>query len=224
LCQKKLGKIWFFEEMLALFNYIERGVSWKNIPPSPIRNKNKTLHRTVNASSCLDLSAFTIGGRSRRNVLRTGGCRGARVAARTFPFTLSLLCALCASLWCVLQLPSAIVRFLERLLPQAVVRYAFLDSNFFFCFSPLLLMLKLSWSDRNTQHSFLGKKKLALAQTMCFLLEQLIGPEPSLCVRASSSSLSVNLNFSLVFHPTYGASFCVELFFRFCQFFLSMRN
>jgi hypothetical protein len=35
-------------------------------------------------------------------------------------------------------------------------------------FAPRLLMPKLFWSDRNTQHSFLGKKKLALAQTMCF--------------------------------------------------------
>lgn len=92
--------------MLTLFNYIETGISWKNIPSSPIRNKNKTLQRTVNASSCLNLSAFSIGGRSRRNVLRTGGCQRARVAARTFPFRVSL-CVLFVLRCGVLQLLSS---------------------------------------------------------------------------------------------------------------------
>jgi hypothetical protein len=129
--QKNLGKICFFEEMLTLFIYIETGISCKNIPSSPIRNKNTTLHRTVNASSCLHLSAFSIGGRIRRNVLRTGGCRGPVSPHAHFLSHFHCVCSLrfvavCCSFFKP-QLPSAIVRFLERLLPQVVVWYAFLD-------------------------------------------------------------------------------------------------
>ncbi len=102
-----LKKCWHFSTCL------ETGISGKNIPSSPIRNKNKTLHRTVNASSCLDLSAFSIGGRSRRNVLRTGGCRGPVSPPAQFLSQFHCMCSLRLVVVCCSffkpQLPSAIV-------------------------------------------------------------------------------------------------------------------
>ncbi len=149
--------------MLTLLNYIERGVSWKNIPPSPIRNKNKTLHRTVNASSCLDLSAFTIGGRSRRNVLRTGGCRGPVSPRAHFLSHFHCVCSLrfrCG----VLQLLQARASLGDRSLPRATppavhrpvclscLQFFFVFPRFFWCQNcpdRIGILNTASWARRN---------------------------------------------------------------------------
>jgi hypothetical protein len=177
--------------------------------------------------SCLDLSAFTIGGRSRRNVRRTGGCRGP-VSPRAHFLSHFHCCVLFALRCGVLQLLHAPASLRNCPLPWATpsagrrpVCLSWLQFFFFFFFPASFdAKIVLIGSEYSTQLP--GQEEISACTDHVLLLEQLIGPEPSLCVRASSSSLSVN--FSFVFLPTYGASFCVELLFRFCQFFLSMRN
>jgi hypothetical protein len=121
------------------------------------------LHRTVNASSCLDLSAFSIGGRSRRNVLRTGGCRGPVSPPAQFLSQFHCMCSLRLVVVCCSffkpQLPSAIVPWA---IPPAGRRPVCLSwlQFFVFCFFPRVfwcqncpdrigILNTASWARRN---------------------------------------------------------------------------
>ncbi len=136
--KKTEAKFGFWKKCWHFSTTLKQESHERIFPPPQFATKNKTLDRTVNASSCLDLSAFPIGGRSQRDVLRTGGCRGPVSPRAHFLSHFHCVCSLRFVLVCCSffkpELPSAIVRFLERLLPQSIVRYAFLDSNFFFVF------------------------------------------------------------------------------------------
>lgn len=166
MCQKNLGKNLLFWRNVGTFQLALKQESQERIFPAPqFATKTKRCTEQFNASSCLDLSAFSIGGRSRRNVLRTGGCRGPVSPPAQFLSQFHCMCSLRLVVVCCSffkpQLPSAIVRFLERFLPQAVVRYAFLDSNFFFfwffprvfwcqnCPDRIGILNTASWARRN---------------------------------------------------------------------------
>ncbi len=71
------------------------------------------------------------------------------------------------------QLPSAIGRFLERLLPQAVVRYAFLDSNlFFFVFFPASFDAKIVLIGSEYSTQLPGQEEISACIDDVLLLEQ----------------------------------------------------